>query len=125
MLELGRVTLERRGEVLASLLPPLRPPAAAVPLYRTEEGEWRALVSRRARINGYTGEPMLYGGEVVLFGGVVDDHENALDAAIRELREETTPRPQDHFENAAPLPPVTPGGWIGRWVVESGEAVDR
>jgi threonine dehydratase/8-oxo-dGTP pyrophosphatase MutT (NUDIX family) len=118
------VTLDRRGEVLASLLPPLRPAAVSIPLYRAATGDLHALVSRRARINGHTGEPMLYGGEVVLFGGAVDAAETPLDAAIRELREETTPRPQDRFADARPLPRATPGGWIGRWIVESGEAVD-
>lgn len=81
-----RVTLSERPDVVRAA--PGLVASVAVPVVRHPQFGECVVVSRRAAVNGHTGERMTNAGEIVLFGGSVEAGETPAEAALRELCEE-------------------------------------
>lgn len=71
-------------------------------------------VTRRSMINGHTGGRMSHAGDVVLFGGAVEDDETPMRAALRELCEESGTL---HLLDD---PGLRVRAHLGTWMTESG-----
>ena len=111
-----RISMQQRPHVVRTV--PGRTAAVAVPtVVHPELGEC-LVVTRRAVINGHTGERMSHAGDVVLFGGSVEPDEEPSDAALRELCEEAGTL--DLLGN----PDLVVRQYLGSWTTESGFFVE-
>jgi 8-oxo-dGTP pyrophosphatase MutT (NUDIX family) len=108
----GRLGLAERARLVRPV--PGLEAAVAVPVLRHPRGGMTILVSIRPRINGHTGRPMSHAGETVLLGGALEPGESPVEAALRELREESGTA--DRLTDAD----FSVVSSLGRWVTESG-----
>lgn len=110
------VSLDERADVVVAV--PGRAAAVAVPVLRHPTFGECVAVTRRTTVNGHTGERMTNAGDVVLFGGSVEDGETGAEAALRELCEEAGTPQLLHDDQLRVV------DHLGTWVTEAGFHVD-
>lgn len=111
-----RISLAERAESITPIAG--RRAAVAVPVVPHPAFGPCLVVTRRSRLNGHTGRRISYAGNVVLFGGSVQQGETPEQAALRELCEESgTLHLLEHGHLAV-------RDHLGTWMTESGLLVE-